>query len=189
MTCSRTFSWAFRQLHILASKFDGITERSVSFVTGKCNYIGFGFTGHSNDLNNWMQNCHISLGGALMCLRCSSTKNWDECVGIQKVFPCPNEADQCYKLLFKGEKDHVQEENYKKGCTTSRNCTQLNEELCRMKEFGPGTTCEISWCIGDLCNTAALQMVSTISFIACACLAFLYWGKPAATSHIRLLLE
>ena len=121
-----------------------------------------------------MQNCYISLGGALKCYRCSSTKDWDECVDIQQDFDCPDEADQCYKLLFKGEKDHVQEENYKKGCTTSDNCTQLNEELCRMKEFGPGTTCEISWCIGDLCNAAALQMVSAISFIACACLAFLY---------------
>ena len=121
-----------------------------------------------------MQNYYISLGGALKCHRCSSTKNWDECVDIQIEFDCSDDSDQCYKLLFKGEKDHVQEESYRKGCTKSDNCAQLNEELCKMKEFGPGTTCEISWCIGDLCNAADLQKVSVISFIACACLAFLY---------------
>ena len=198
---------------------------SVSFVIGQCDYFGFTFTGHSNDLNNWMQNYYISLGGALKvqgeggglagcwysadslmttferkqhimllkwldrqksnakyislegalkCYRCSSTKDWDECVDIQQDFDCPYDSDLCYKLLFKSKKEHVQEENYRKGCATSENFTQFNKELCNMKDFGPGTMCEISWCTGDLCNAAALPMVTAISFIVCACLAFLY---------------
>ncbi|XP_078356248.1 uncharacterized protein LOC144641068 [Oculina patagonica] len=117
----------------------------------------------------------IHVGDGTKCYRCSSTKDWDECEDIEEEYDCPEDEDQCYKLFFNGEKGHKQAETYIKGCTASDKCTQLNEELCRTEEFGdPGIKCEITWCTGDLCNAAALPMVSVIIFIACACLAFLY---------------
>jgi len=37
------FSRALRQLHVITASFDWFTGLSVSFVTGQCNGIGFGF--------------------------------------------------------------------------------------------------------------------------------------------------
>ena len=121
-----------------------------------------------------MQNYYISLEGSLKCYRCTSNRNWDECDAIQQEIDCPDDAHQCYKFHFKGEKEHVQAQTYIKGCTPSDKCKQVDDELCKIEEFGPGIRCEITWCSDDLCNATALPMVSAISFIVCACLPFLY---------------
>ena len=116
----------------------------------------------------------LYLGRGLKCYQCSTTMGWDECEDIQSEVDCNKTADQCFKVFFKGQRDHIQAETYSKGCTTNEKCQQVNEDLCKMDEFGPGIKCELTWCTGELCNAAALPMVSAIILIACACLVFLY---------------
>ena len=114
----------------------------------------------------------VLIGQGLECYRCSTNKDWSECSKIQEKVKCAPGSDQCFKLFFDGQKGHVSDETYKKGCTTNSSCSQA-EELCKKAEFGPGIKCELTWCTGDLCNAVALPTISFIIVKACVVVYFL----------------
>ncbi|KAJ7352807.1 hypothetical protein OS493_033617 [Desmophyllum pertusum] len=88
----------------------------------------------------------ISVGYGLKCYKCASTK------GVKTV--------------------GVSFEGYEKGCTTAALCDKAAEAM--KSKCKDQAKCTLDCCSGDLCNAAALQMVSAVVLITCALVALLY---------------
>ena len=83
---------------------------------------------------------------------------------------CPASYDRCYKGFANVKTEGASVEGFEKGCFTTALCDAAHKtDFCK----GKGE-CKIDCCSGDLCNSAALQMISTIILMACALLALLH---------------
>ncbi|XP_078360534.1 uncharacterized protein LOC144644859 [Oculina patagonica] len=113
----------------------------------------------------------ISISYALKCYNCMSTKNWDDCADANKEIDCPSSAfDRCFKAYSEVKGDSLIVEGFQKGCLTAALCDATEDfDFCK----GKGE-CKIDCCSGDLCNAAALQLVSAIVLITCALVALLH---------------
>ncbi|KAM7448763.1 hypothetical protein ABFA07_003262 [Porites harrisoni] len=113
---------------------------------------------------------YISVGYALKCNQCISTKSWDDCKNNTEEVSCSDSEDRCVKFDIKAESSGVADEVFAKGCATSSKCSEKN-----CKKFAPSakiTKCEVNCCKGDLCNGAQVPMVSAIMLLACAIVGF-----------------
>ena len=110
-------------------------------------------------------------GYGLKCYKCGSTKSWDDCEDVQEEMTCLAGFDRCLKGYAHVKGDGASVEGFEKGCFTAELCDKTEKiELCK----GEGRKCEINCCSGDLCNAAAVQLVSIIVLIACALVALLH---------------
>lgn len=110
-------------------------------------------------------------GYGLKCYKCVSTKSWDDCADVKEEMTCPAGFDRCLKGYEHVKGDGASVEGFAKGCLTAELCENTHKiDLCK----GEDRECEINCCSGDLCNAAALQLVSTIVLIACALVALLH---------------
>lgn len=108
-------------------------------------------------------------GYGLKCYKCFSTKSWDDCADVKKEITCPASFDRCYKGYADVKGGDASVEAFEKGCLTAALCDATEKiDFCK----GKGE-CKINCCSWDLCNAAALQLVSTIVLIACALVALL----------------
>lgn len=109
-------------------------------------------------------------GYGLKCYTCVSTKSWDDCVDVQKETTCPAGFDRCLKVYAHVKGDGANVEGFEKACLTAASCDSTDKiNVCK----GDGRECDINCCDGDLCNTAALQLVSITVLTACALVALL----------------
>ena len=107
------------------------------------------------------------LGHGLKCYECLSTSSWDDCDQQEKA--CSLGFDACFKVYAKLKQGAVSITQYHKGCTTQQICKEENHrEIC--KDAVPGE-CTINCCSGDLCNTAAIQVINVVFLVLCAFLA------------------
>ena len=107
----------------------------------------------------------------MKCYKCVSTKSWDDCADVKEEMTCPSGFDRCYKVYAHVEGSGASVEGFQKGCLTASLCENTAKfDFCK----GEGKECKINCCSGDLCNAAALQLVSTIVLIACALVALLH---------------
>ena len=84
---------------------------------------------------------------------------------------CPSGFDRCIKGYAKVKGDGASVEGFEKGCLTAALCENTDKlEFCK----GEDRECKINCCSGDLCNAAALQLVSTFALITCALAALLH---------------
>lgn len=116
--------------------------------------------------------CVSFSGSPLKCYRCVSTKSWDDCADIKKEMDCPaiGGYDRCFKAYADVKTEGASVEGYSKGCLTAALCDEIHKtDICK----GKGE-CKIDCCSGDLCNAAALQMVSAIVLITCALVALVH---------------
>ncbi len=103
-------------------------------------------------------------------LPCVSTKSYDDCEDIKKEMDCPASYDRCYKGYANVKTEGASIEGFEKGCFTADLCDATDKiDFCK----GKGE-CKIDCCSGDLCNAAAMQLVSAIVLIACALVALLH---------------
>ena len=110
-----------------------------------------------------------SSGNGLKCYKCLSTKSWDDCEDVKKETTCVGGFDRCVKVYANVKKGGASVESYEKGCFTEALCNNIDQiSVCK-----DGGECKVSCCTGDLCNGAAVQMVSAIILIACAFVAVL----------------
>ena len=106
----------------------------------------------------------------MKCYGCVSTKSWDDCADVKKEVTCKAGNDRCGKVYVEVKKDGVSGEEYIKSCLTKELCDTIDQyPACK----ADGATCKVNCCTGDLCNGAAVQMVSAIILIACALVAAL----------------
>ena len=106
----------------------------------------------------------------MKCYGCVSTKSWDDCADVKKEVTCAAGYDRCAKVYVEVKKDGVSAESYEKFCLTKALCDTVDQiPACK----ADGTKCKVNCCTGDLCNGAAVQMVSAIILIACALVAAL----------------
>lgn len=113
----------------------------------------------------------ISVGYGLKCYKCVSTKSWDDCEDVKEEMTCPSGFDRCIKGYAKVKGDGASVEGFEKGCSTAALCENTDKlEFCK----GEDRECKINCCSGDLCNAAALQLVSTFALITCALVALLH---------------
>ncbi|KAJ7375932.1 u-PAR/Ly-6 domain [Desmophyllum pertusum] len=111
----------------------------------------------------------ISAGYGLKCYKCTSTKSWDDCAAVKIEKTCSSGEDLCSKAYFNGKSEGVSVEGFDKECLSAADCDGFEKtDFCKGKE------CKINCCSGDLCNAAALPMVSAFIFIACALVAFAF---------------
>ena len=102
--------------------------------------------------------------------KCVSTKSWDDCADVKEEMTCPSGFDRCVKGHAHVKGGGASVESFEKGCLTASLCEDTAKiDFCK----GEGQECEINCCSGDLCNAAALQLVSTIVLIACGLVALL----------------
>ena len=107
----------------------------------------------------------------MKCYKCASTKSWDDCEDVKKEITCPAGYDRCLKGYVHYKEEGASLEGFEKNCLTTALCENFDSlDLCK----GEGRKCEIDCCSGDLCNAAALQLVSTIVLVACALVALLH---------------
>ena len=107
----------------------------------------------------------------LKCYKCASTKSWDDCVSLEKETTCPTGFDRCLKGYVHFKDDGANVEGFEKACLTAALCDSTDKiDLCK----GDGRECDINCCSGDLCNAAALQLVSVTVLTACALVALLH---------------
>ncbi|XP_078360536.1 uncharacterized protein LOC144644860 isoform X2 [Oculina patagonica] len=112
----------------------------------------------------------ISVGYGLKCYRCVSTKSWDDCEDVKKEMDCPASYDRCYKGYANVKTEGASIEGFEKGCFTADLCDATDKiDFCK----GKGE-CKIDCCSGDLCNAAAIQLVSAVVLIASALVALLH---------------
>ena len=111
-----------------------------------------------------------SLGYGLKCYRCVSTKSWDDCADVKKEVTCSSGFDRCVKAYADVKTEGASVEAYEKGCFTEELCKSVVDKVPFCKGKGE---CKINCCSGDLCNAAALPMVSTIILITCAFVAWI----------------
>ena len=105
----------------------------------------------------------------MKCYQCVSTKSWDDCADVKKEVDCTVGFDRCAKVYADIKKDGASVESYEKGCLTEAWCNNLDKiPVCK-----DGGECKVYCCTGDLCNGAAVQVVSAIILIACALVAAL----------------
>ncbi|KAJ7375931.1 hypothetical protein OS493_037950 [Desmophyllum pertusum] len=106
----------------------------------------------------------------LKCYKCTSTKSWDDCASVKIEKTCSSGEDRCTKAYFKGKSEGASVEGFAKDCHSAADCDGFEKsDLCKdMKE------CKVNCCSSDLCNAAALPMVSAFIFIACALVVFAF---------------
>ena len=110
----------------------------------------------------------FSLGYGLKCYQCESSKSWDDCADVRKEQTCDAGFDRCAKLYANIKKESLSIERYEKTCLPEAWCNNITQsETCKDNDG----ECKAYCCRGDLCNGAAVQMVSTIILIACALVA------------------
>ena len=75
---------------------------------------------------------------------------------------------------MKGEASGVKVEYHGKGCATKASCddTTGQSALCK-DEVGVIVECDFSCCSGDLCNGAAVPMISVLMLLSFALVPFL----------------
>lgn len=106
-------------------------------------------------------------GHGLKCYGCLSTSSWADC-HQQEIFCAPG-LDTCAKVYFKVEEGGLSFAEHWKGCSTTLVCNAKNSKLC--KKAVNGGECTINCCSGDLCNSAAIQVINVIFLVLCAFLA------------------
>ncbi|XP_015758457.1 PREDICTED: uncharacterized protein LOC107337742 [Acropora digitifera] len=107
----------------------------------------------------------VSVGHSLECYYCVSSSSWGDCK-TQEI-TCGSSANRCAKAYIKYKHDGNTYTEYKKYCLTESSCKDYkNSPLCQWKE-----ECQLDCCSGDLCNTAAIQVVSVVFLVLCAFLA------------------
>ena len=112
---------------------------------------------------------HFLVGYGLKCYRCVSTKSWDDCASVKKEVNCSADENRCSKAFASDKKDGVSVDDYDKGCLSAADCDAFPKtDFCKENE------CKIDCCTGDLCNTAALPMISAVIITACAFVAFAF---------------
>lgn len=113
---------------------------------------------------------HYFIACGLKCYRCVSTKSWDDCADVKKEMDCPSGLDRCYKGFADVKGEGASVKAYEKGCLSAAVCdTFQKSDFCK----GKGE-CKIDCCTGDLCNAAAVPMVSVIILITCAFVVFAF---------------
>ena len=99
-----------------------------------------------------------------------STKSWDDCAGVKKEVNCSADENRCYKAFASVKNEGASVEAYEKGCVSAAVCDAFDKsDFCK----GKGE-CKIDCCTGDLCNAAALPMISAIIITTCALVAFVF---------------
>ncbi|XP_074614979.1 lymphocyte antigen 6 complex locus protein G6d-like [Acropora palmata] len=107
----------------------------------------------------------VSVGHSLKCYFCLSSSSWDDCK-TQEI-TCPSSANRCSKAYTKFKQDGNTITGYGKSCLPESSCKDYKSgPLCQGKE-----DCQLDCCSGDLCNTAAMQVVSVVFLVFCAFLA------------------
>ncbi|XP_044173270.1 lymphocyte antigen 6 complex locus protein G6d-like [Acropora millepora] len=107
----------------------------------------------------------VSVGHSLKCYDCASGSSWDDCK-TQEI-TCSSSAYRCTKLYTKHKFDGNTITRYRKSCVLESLCKDYKSGLlCQGKE-----ECQLDCCCDDLCNTAAMQVVSVVFLVLCAFLA------------------
>ncbi|XP_015758453.1 PREDICTED: lymphocyte antigen 6 complex locus protein G6d-like isoform X1 [Acropora digitifera] len=107
----------------------------------------------------------VSVGHSLKCYFCISSSSWDDCK-TQEI-TCPSSANRCSKAYTKVKQDGNTITGYAKSCFPESSCKDYKSGLlCKGTE-----DCQLNCCSGDLCNTAAMQVVSVVFLVLCAFLA------------------
>ena len=101
----------------------------------------------------------------MKCYGCESTKSWDDCV--EKEGACADGFDRCAKVYAEVKKNGTSVETYIRGCLPEAWCNN-NDLISFCKE---SSKCKVYCCTGDLCNGAAVHMVSAIILIPSALVA------------------
>ncbi|XP_015758461.1 PREDICTED: lymphocyte antigen 6 complex locus protein G6d-like isoform X2 [Acropora digitifera] len=107
----------------------------------------------------------VSVGHSLKCYFCISSSSWDDCK-TQEI-TCPSLANRCGKIYTKEKIFGNTVSGYAKTCVTESSCKDYKSApACQKAE-----ECKLDCCSGDLCNTAAMQVVSVVFLVLCAFLA------------------
>ncbi|KAJ7327354.1 hypothetical protein OS493_027044 [Desmophyllum pertusum] len=99
---------------------------------------------------------------------------WDECEDIQTEVIVTRQQTNASKSSLKAKENTYKPRRIVRAVRQMRNASKSTRTCARWTSLAADIKCELTWCTGDLCNAAALPMVSAIILIACACLAFLY---------------
>ena len=98
------------------------------------------------------------------CMKCTSTKSWEDCNENMKSVTCNSGEDSCYKLTMESSVLN----SYTKGCTNTAECSASDvvEKIC-----GDIADCEVLCCDSDDCNgaegiQAKILVVLAMSFLA-----------------------
>jgi len=98
-----------------------------------------------------------------------STKSWGDCEDVKKEVTCLAGFDRCFKGYADVKTEGASVEGYEKGCLTEEFCNNKDKiAFCKSKG-----ECKIDCCSGDLCNSAAIQMVSATILLACLFVAMI----------------
>ena len=101
----------------------------------------------------------------MKCYFCVSSSSWDDCK-TQEI-TCTSPANRCAKAYTKQKIDGNIITGYGKSCVLESSCKDYKSgPMCQGK-----AECQLDCCSGDLCNNAAMQVVSVVFLVLCAFLA------------------
>ena len=108
-------------------------------------------------------------GHCLACYQCMSAKSWSDCGSEAKKQTCPLGWSACAKVELKIPR--WEGTLYAKGCVyTEERCKDVQRKKCSDLSQN---LCSVHCCSGDKCNSGTQTTVSTITFLACAFVAFI----------------
>ena len=108
-------------------------------------------------------------GHCLTCYQCMSAKSWGDCGSEAKKQTCPLGWSACAKVEQKIPR--WEGTLYAKGCVyTEQRCKDVQRKECSDLSQN---LCSVHCCSGDKCNSGTLPTASTITFLACAFVAFI----------------
>lgn len=113
----------------------------------------------------------VSLGHCLTCYHCKSVKSWADCGSETKKQTCLRGSSTCVK--FEQKLPGWGGTFYAKGCAGNEQLCEKLKKKAVCQGDSPSNLCSVYCCSGDLCNGGSLPMASTITFLACAFVAFL----------------
>lgn len=102
------------------------------------------------------------------CYGCASKEECD----AAKPEVCPKDDDRCYMVStdVTHENSDVKLATYSKGCATKSECDNKDAHLF-LQTCSDDSTCEMTCCEDDMCNTGSNFVVSAFTLLACALFA------------------
>ncbi|XP_020910460.1 uncharacterized protein LOC110248288 [Exaiptasia diaphana] len=112
----------------------------------------------------FVQFCRVK---TLKCYVCSSTKDWSSCNHVKREHTCDSGINNCLKAEISVKGPLIDGIEYLKVCSDSCDADKIAFCKTKLKE-GLKISCKLNCCKGDLCNAAAVPLVSGFIIMACA---------------------